>query len=182
MSLNLFLVVHLILVKAEGILEFPECLLNPPTQEIGEDSRSHRQVHSEINNLADRPMRFIQMWFFPHQQGLTPSVKQKKVEKNERANKLLPLVSNEDKRSLKIASDAKVYSCFLQKGKTAAYQFKEGYGGYLYVLEGGPLAVKNETLQRLDALIIRREDRIIMSAKNQTELLFVVVSLANKFS
>ena len=52
--------------------------------------------HSEINNLPDQPMRFIQMWFAPLRHGLPPSVQQKQVEREERTNRLLALVSNED--------------------------------------------------------------------------------------
>ena len=131
-------------------------------------------LHSEINNLPDQPMRFIQMWFFPEKPGLTPSVQQKKVEKNERTDKLLPLVSNKDKGSLKISSEAKVYSCFLQKGKTVSYKFKEGYGGYLYLLEGGPLTINNEVLYHLDAAMIRQEEGLLIKAKEDTELLLGV--------
>jgi quercetin 2,3-dioxygenase len=49
-------------------------------------------MHSEISNLPDRLMRFIQMWFLPWRLGLDPSVEQKKVEKPERTNRFLPLV------------------------------------------------------------------------------------------
>jgi redox-sensitive bicupin YhaK (pirin superfamily) len=85
--------------------------------------------HSEINNLPDQRMRFIQMWFAPQRHGLSPSVQQKQVEREERADKLLALVSNADSGSLPIASDATAYSCFLQKGRTVSYNLKEGYGG-----------------------------------------------------
>ncbi len=133
--------------------------------------------HSEINNLADKPMRFIQMWFMPKKKGLVPSVEQKKVKKIERTNRLLPLVSNEDKGSLKIASDAKVYSSFLQKGGKVIYKFKEGYGGYLYLLEGGPAPINNTTVRQLDAAIIKEESELFIEAKDETELLFVVVAM-----
>ena len=33
--------------------------------------------HSEINNRTDAPMRFIQMWFYPSERGLPPSVEQR---------------------------------------------------------------------------------------------------------
>jgi len=46
-------------------------------------------MHSEINNLKDQPMRFIQMWFIPSERGLPPKVEQKAVEQVERKNRLL---------------------------------------------------------------------------------------------
>src|SRR5208337_881963 len=52
--------------------------------------------HSEINNLADEPMRFIQMWFSPREKDLEPGLQQKAVEPEERTGRFLPLVSNHD--------------------------------------------------------------------------------------
>lgn len=137
-------------------------------------------LHSEINNRPDEPMRFIQMWFVPRAHGLTPSVEQKEVEKDERTNRLLPLVSNEDQGSLRIASDARVYSCFLQKGKTVAYRFNGGYGGYLYVLEGGGVSVNDEALRPLDAAMIQEETEVRIKAQDDAELLLVVVPLETR--
>jgi redox-sensitive bicupin YhaK (pirin superfamily) len=131
--------------------------------------------HSEINNLPDQPMRFIQMWFAPEKHGLSPSVQQKQVEREERTNRLLALVSDEDPGSLPIASDAKVYSCFLQKEKTVSYNLKEGYGGYLYVLERGGISVNDKALQPLDAAMISNETEVLVKADDDAELLLVVV-------
>ncbi|MFX1301559.1 MAG: pirin family protein, partial [Promethearchaeota archaeon] len=90
--------------------------------------------HSEINNRQDVTMRFIQMWFFPSESGLEPSLEQKKVEKGERTNRFLPLVSNEHEGSLPIHSDAQVQSSFLQADRILEYHLKEGRGAYFYVL------------------------------------------------
>jgi redox-sensitive bicupin YhaK (pirin superfamily) len=136
--------------------------------------------HSEINNRPDEPMRFIQMWFAPRAHGLTPSVEQKEVERDERMNRLLSLVSNEDQGSLEIASDAGVYSCLLQRGKTVTCRLAEGSGGYLYVLEGGPVSVNGATLRPLDAAMIQAETQISIAAANDAELLLVVVPLETR--
>ena len=87
------------------------------------------------------------------------------------------MVSNEDKDSLKIASDAKVYSSFLQKGKGVGYKFKEGYGGYLYLLEGGPISIGGKALCHLDAAMIKQEKECIIEAEEESELLFVVIAM-----
>ncbi len=72
--------------------------------------------HSEINDLPDRPMRFIQMWFMPKEPGLAPSVEQKQVDKKDRTNRLLALVANNVPGALPIKQDVSVYSCFLERG------------------------------------------------------------------
>ena len=129
--------------------------------------------HSEINDRKDIPMRFVQMWFFPSESNLTPSVEQKHVDKNERTNKLLLIVSNEDGEALKIFSDVRVYSSFLQKGRDAAYKLQEDHGAYLYVVEGGPVSLNGNSIEHLGAARVTDEEQLTLSASNDTELLLV---------
>lgn len=133
--------------------------------------------HSEINARKDAPMRFIQMWFFPSKRGLEPSVEQKAVEKEDRTNRLLPLVSNHHAGALPIVSDAEVYSCFLKEGKSVPYALRTRRGCYLYVLEGGPIKLDQHILPALAAASIVEEPRLVMSAESDAELLLVDVLL-----
>jgi redox-sensitive bicupin YhaK (pirin superfamily) len=133
-------------------------------------------LHSEINNLIDKPMRFIQMWFLPNKRGLAPSVEQKRVEKKDRTDRFLPLVSNTHDNTLRIVSDAAVYSSFLQKGRTLNHQIKEGWGSYFYVLEGGPVEVNGQRLPSLAAAMVR-EKGLTVHADEDAELLLVDVLL-----
>jgi redox-sensitive bicupin YhaK (pirin superfamily) len=131
--------------------------------------------HSEINNRKDQPMRFIQMWFYPARRGLEPAVEQKAVEKADRTDRFLPLVSNRDAGSLKIVSDARVYSSFLNSGKTAHQELETGRGIYLYVLEGGPITVNSIRVPVLGAAMITGETAIEIVAEHDVELLMVDV-------
>jgi redox-sensitive bicupin YhaK (pirin superfamily) len=133
--------------------------------------------HSEINNLPDRPMRFIQMWFYPSKHGLAPSVEQKAVEKDARTDQLLPLVSNRDEASLRIVSDARVFSSFLHAGKTEHYDLEAGRGIYLYVLEDGPITVNNVKIPTLGSAMITEEKAIDIAAEQDAELLLVEVKM-----
>ncbi len=133
--------------------------------------------HSEINNLPDEPMRFIQMWFLPSKHGLEPSVEQKKVEKKDRTNKFLPLVSNTHAEALGIVSDAAVFSSFLEAGKKINHIIEEGRGAYLYVLEGGPIEINGNPVPSLGAAKVTKEAELRVSAKNDSELLLVDVRM-----
>jgi redox-sensitive bicupin YhaK (pirin superfamily) len=133
--------------------------------------------HSEINESKDAPMRFIQMWFLPSQQNLKPSVEQKAVEKKDRTNKLFLLVSNEYPDALKIFSDADVYSCFLQKGEVVSHTLQKGRGGYLYVLEGGPVTFNDNLVPSLGAALATDEKKLILSAAKDAELLLIDTAL-----
>ena len=133
--------------------------------------------HSEINNRPDAPMRFIQMWFSPSKQGLKPSVEQMAVDQKDRINRFLLLVSNEDSDGLKIFSDAKVYSSFLQAGHRVKHEIKANRGGYLYVLEGGPIRVNEHLVSALGAAKITGELEIAVEAERDAELFLVEVQL-----
>lgn len=133
--------------------------------------------HSEINNLPDRPMRFIQMWFTPSVRGLPPSVERKSVKKEERTNQFLPLVSNSYPDALQIVSDAHVFSCFLQSGKKVAYSLRAERGAYLYVLEEGPVLVNGQTLPALGAAKIEGGTEFEVESSGDAELLLVDVRL-----
>lgn len=133
--------------------------------------------HSEINNRPDAPMRFIQMWFSPSKQGLKPSVEQMAVDQKDRTNRFLLLVSNEDSDGLNIFSDAKVYSSFLQAGRRVKHEIKANRGGYLYVLEGGPIRVNEHLVSALGAAKITGELEIAVEAERDAELFLVEVQL-----
>jgi quercetin 2,3-dioxygenase len=133
--------------------------------------------HSEINNRPDEEMRFIQMWFSPSEHGLEPSVEQKRVERAERTNHFLPLVSSEQRGALPLQSHAEVYSSFLQDNRTIDYRIKNGWGVYLYVVEGGPIRVSGHSVPPLGAAKVVEEVTLQVKAEIDAELLLVHVLL-----
>jgi hypothetical protein len=133
--------------------------------------------HSEINNNPDKPMRFIQMWFYPEQLGLTPSVEQMKVNKQDRTNRYLPLVSNLHDDALPIRSDAIVCSCFLEKDNSLSYNIRDNWGVYLYILEGGPIKLEEKEMIALSAAKVKEEATIKVQAESDVEILLVECSL-----
>jgi hypothetical protein len=134
-------------------------------------------LHSEINDSKDIPMRFIQMWFTPSQLDLKPFVEQKQVDKSNRTNKFLLLVSNNNPHALKIFSDAKVYSCFLQKDMLAIYTLQTGRGAYLYVLEGGPVLLDDSLIPQFGAAEITGGEKFVLTANSDAELLLIDTAL-----
>ena len=133
--------------------------------------------HSEINNRKDAEMRFIQMWFLPSAPGLEPSVEQKAVEKAERTNRFLPLVSNEDRDGLTILSDARVFSSLLEAGKKISHPLEEHRGAYLYVLSGGPVRVNGGSVPPLGAATLVDDSELSVQSDADAELLVADVLL-----
>lgn len=134
--------------------------------------------HSEINNLPDQPMRFIQMWFVPWKSDLDPAVQQRSVQQADRTNIMLPLVSNHHPGALPIAANAQVFAGFLQAGRTINQPIRNGRGAYLYVLEGGGIWVNDQPVPALGAAMIVQESNIQIRADRDAELLLVEVGPA----
>jgi quercetin 2,3-dioxygenase len=133
--------------------------------------------HSEINNRQDEPMRFIQLWFIPRVPGLEPAVQQRQIGQNERADRLLPLVSSQIPEALPLESDASVYASFLRQGHSVELPLDERHGGYLYVVEGGPVLVSSEKVTALSAAIVLGMPEINIEALGDAELLLIVAAL-----
>jgi quercetin 2,3-dioxygenase len=135
--------------------------------------------HSEINANPDEPMRFIQLWFLPDRPGLKPSVEQKRVEKAERIDRLLPLVSNHATGALRIHQDVEVFSSFVRDGLSVAHMGKKGRGAYLYVIDGGPVMLNGrKTVPNLGAALVTDEPEMEIQAQHDSaELLLVDVPL-----
>ena len=133
--------------------------------------------HAEINNRADEPMRFIQMWFMPWEKDLAPALQQKAVERPERTNLFLPLVSNHHPEALPIYSEAQVFSCFVTPGHRVRHTLAAEQGAYLYVLEGGPVTLNGRVLPALAAAMVTAEPHLEVSGQEEAELLMVEVRL-----
>lgn len=133
--------------------------------------------HSEINNNKDRPMRFIQMWFYPSERGLKPSVEQRPSSDGGRHNSLELLVAPQDTGALHINSDAKVLSSDIDRGSTVEYGMENDRGAYLYVMEGGPVEVNGKRVEPLGAAKAAQENLLRIKALGDAEVLLVDVRL-----
>ena len=133
--------------------------------------------HSEINNRKDVPMRFIQIWYMPERLNMTPSVEQMEVDRADRTNVWLPLVSKNYRDTLPLRADGAVLASFLQPGHEIDYELRDGHGLYFYVLEGGPVRVGDQLLPEFNAAEVRGQGNITTMAEGDTELLLLEVNL-----
>jgi len=134
--------------------------------------------HSEINNRKDIPMRFIQIWYMPEMLNMTPSVEQREVDRSERTNQWLPLVSYKNPETLPLRADGAVLASFLQPGHKLDYELRDGHGLYLYVLEGGPVHISDQRFPALNAAQITGAGNVTTTANEEAELLLLEVNLS----
>ena len=137
--------------------------------------------HSEINNRKDISMRFIQIWYMPERLNMMPSVEQREVDRADRTNRWLPLVSSNYEKTLPLRAEGAVLASFLQLGHRLDHELKNGHGLYLYVLEGGPVRVGDHKLPALNAAEIQGEGKVTTIAERDVELLLLEVSLTKSW-
>ena len=130
--------------------------------------------HSEINHRKDIPMTFLQIWIMPRERGLTPSMEQRKVKREERLNRFLTLVSSKDPQALPIQQDAEFLASALEPGATASHRLESGEGAYPYMVSG-KIKVNEHSLSQGDAAKIVDEPTIEVRATEESELAMVVV-------
>ena len=132
--------------------------------------------HSEQNASETEPMRFIQMWIMPTEQGLPPSLEQKVFTEADRTDRLLEVLSPDGGEAVEVHRDARVHVSRLNPGKEVTHSLGPGRGAYLYVIEGA-LRTGQEKLGTGDAAKVRDEDALRLAAEDTTELLLVDVPL-----
>jgi quercetin 2,3-dioxygenase len=134
--------------------------------------------HSEINNRPDVRLRFVQIWLFPEALDLPPSVEQREVDRSERTDRWLPLVSSRHPGALPLRADAAVLAGAVGHGHSVEYPVEPGRGLYLYVVEGGPVDVGGQSVPAYGAAQIRGVGTLRTTAERQAELLLLDVNLS----
>lgn len=133
--------------------------------------------HSEQNGSETEPMRFIQMWIMPDQQGLPPEVEQKVFTAADRTDRLLKVLSPDGGDAVGVHGDASVYVSRLNGGMELEHRFADAArGAYLYVISGD-LEVNDEKLGTGDAAKVRDEAALGFRAQDTSELVLVDLQL-----
>jgi len=115
------------------------------------------------------------MWVFANKKELVPSWEQRKFTKEERINKLLPVVvaeNTKDGNALHIHQDASFYLSTLTPGSMVEHKLGIGQKSYLFVIDG-EIQANNNLMQTRDAAMIERENNLIIKAAKTTELILI---------
>ena len=132
--------------------------------------------HSEQNASTTDPMEFLQLWILPDTPSLRPGIQQRQFTKEQRTGRLLQVIGP-DTDALKVRQDAAaVYVSALPARSEVSHGFPAGRIGYLYVIDGG-LTVGTEQLATGDAVKIREEPALRLTATQPSELILVDVPL-----
>jgi redox-sensitive bicupin YhaK (pirin superfamily) len=133
-------------------------------------------LHSERNGAATEPMRFLQFWILPSQEGLESSVQQRQYTVEDRRGRLIQIMGPAGEDGLDLAQDARVWVARLGAGDRAHHGFGEGRGGYLYVLDG-ELRLGEESLGAGDAAKLAGPEELEVTGVEDAELILIEVPL-----
>lgn len=166
---------------AEGTFRHQDSLGNGgvfPAGSVQRMTLGSGAYHSEQNGSETEPVRFIQIWIMPRERGLAPEVEQKEFTQADRTNRMLRAIGpDREGGSVLVNQDAAMYLCHLEAGKSVEHDFRAEFGGYLYVVSGGPITVNGEALNNGDAAMISEEPRIAVAAQAAAELIMMEVEV-----
>lgn len=162
----------------DGILEHKDSLGNQGLVHPGEIQRMSAGTgvfHSEFNHSDKMPLRLLQMWVFSDTQGLEPSWEQKKYTKDDRKNKMLPVIGPKNSGQngrLTIHQDAVFYISNLEAGHEISHLLDRGRIAYLFII-GGKITLDGMMLDTQDAAQIENELTLKIKAVKEAELILI---------
>ncbi len=137
---------------------------------------SRGALHSERNASDTQPLRFLQFWVLPSQEGLESSVQQRQYTAEERSDRWLQVMGPPDEDGLDLAQDARVLVSRLSPGSSLSYGFGEGRGGYVYMI-GGTATFNAEKVAAGDAGKVQGPEELAVEAVEETDVILVDVPL-----
>lgn len=172
---------EIVSIPLEGALEHRDSMGNVSVIRKGEVqimSAGTGITHSEYNKLDDRLTKFLQIWVFPDQRGLTPRYGQIKLDAKKMKNSLLQIVSpSEEDEGVMIHQRAWFHIGDLDKGAKTEYKLKDNANGvYAFVLKG-EVDIDGEKLRARDGIGIWDAGSIAIEAVMPSEVLLMEVPM-----
>ncbi len=173
---------EIVSIPLEGALEHQDDMGNKTVIREGEVqimSAGTGVFHSERNHSMKEPVKFLQIWVFPEEKGLSPRYDQKKFDPALRQNKLQTVVSPMDSldEGVKIHQQSWFSLSDMDPGKELTYTLHHSKSGvYLFVLDG-EAAVNEISLGKRDGLGISETESFKVKSTGNSRLLFMEVPM-----
>ena len=127
--------------------------------------------HSEFNGSQTDPVRFLQIWVEPAEQGVTPGYEQKMFPEAERRNRLRAIASEDGRDgSVTIGQDAVIYDGVLDSGTSVEHRIEPGRSAWVQVAKGG-VTVNGLALEEGDGAALSNEASARIQAEQPSEIL-----------
>ncbi len=172
---------EIISIPLEGDLEHKDSMGNSAVIKQGDVqvlSAGTGIYHSEYNKNADREVKFLQIWVFPREEGVTPRYDQVSIKDLEKPNQLYQVLSpNKDDDGVWIHQDAWFHIGTFDQVTEVNYEIKRpGNGVYAFVLDGDA-EIAGQNLSKRDALGVWDTEKVTLKAKDGTRVLLMEVPM-----
>jgi redox-sensitive bicupin YhaK (pirin superfamily) len=115
------------------------------------------------------------LWIVPRTKGTPPRWAQRPYTREDRHNRLFPVVSPADAAvdgTLTIDQDATIYVSALDAGRAVVHESRPNRHAYLFVIKGG-VEVNGRTLHDGDQARIADETRLEIAATGEAEIILL---------
>jgi redox-sensitive bicupin YhaK (pirin superfamily) len=130
-------------------------------------------AHSEINTSKTNPVRLLQIWVQPEQQGLTPSYEQRQFAPADRLGRLLPIASgNGNGEAVKIHQDTTFYVSTVRPGDDLKQLLGPGRRAFLYLIEG-EIRLNGESFETGDQARLTGVEELRIEGVRQSEIILI---------
>lgn len=132
-------------------------------------------VHAEYNPSDTEEVNFLQLWFMPEKNGLTPSYEQKAYDQQAMRNHLLPIVSKhiQSENIAYIHQDLTLYLSKLEAGHSLTFDQEANRKIFLFVIEGELSLNEQHQLKRRDSARITDVTSLRIDAKSNAHFMLI---------
>jgi redox-sensitive bicupin YhaK (pirin superfamily) len=132
-------------------------------------------IHSEVNPSATEEVNFLQLWFLPEVNGLTPSYERTTFDAEKMKNALLPIVAKHPSSPeiAHIHQDVTIYLSDLEAGKELTFTQRDGRKIFLFVIEGELTLNGETTLHKRDSARIAETPSLFLASKQGARLMLI---------
>jgi redox-sensitive bicupin YhaK (pirin superfamily) len=132
-------------------------------------------IHSEVNPSATEEVNFLQLWFLPEVNGLTPSYERTTFDVEKMKNALLPIVAKHPSSPeiAHIHQDLTIYLSDLAAGKGLTFTQREGRKIFLFVIEGELTLNGETTLHTRDSARITETPTLGLASKQGARFMLI---------
>jgi redox-sensitive bicupin YhaK (pirin superfamily) len=175
---------EIISIPLEGELEHQDSMNNIQiikTGDIQVMSAGTGIFHSEYNRDKNKEVKFLQIWIIPNKLDVQPRYDQVTLDPSKRINRLQQILSpNPKDEGVWIYQDAWFCLGKIQKDHQVNYQIKRKGNGVFCFLLSGNMNIKDNPLEKRDALGIWDIDSIdLISLSDDSEILVMDVPMKN---
>lgn len=158
----------------EGVLEHRDSMGEHSIIRPGEVQRMSAGTgirHSEYNASRSEPLKLLQIWLLPAEEGLVPGYEQKLFADEEKRNRLC-LIAAPDGRdgALTIHQDVSLYAAKLDAGGVLHHPLAAGRGAWLQMVSGQVL-LNDHPLRAGDGAAVEGEGELAITAGEASEFL-----------